>query len=802
MSFVNASLLLGGILVAAPVLLHLLMRRQPKRLVFPAIQFIKPRMDANRRTLQMRHWLLLFLRGALLALLAVTLARPSAHAAAVGQGVVLGGLFGLSLILAGAIVVAVQRRLGRIVISALGILLSISCLVVLIGTTKLLAGSGKVILGDQESPVAAALLVDTSARMQYRYQDQTRLQAAQTMAAGVLRQLPNDSQIAILDSRGLPPTFAIDIPAAQRSLERLQTFGVPRRLPKLLDDALGLLKTSDKVRREIYIFTDLTSDAWTDDSQALGQRMEEVEDALLYIVDVGVPSPKNLAIGNVSLSGSRISRGADLDLTTEISSIGIDTAATVELHVEVPDLSRPIIVDGKPLLPETQRRSRETVPLTAGSAEPFRVQVKGLSPGIHHGFLRLTGDDGLPFDNVRFFSVAVEDAWPILVVSGADAVSSFVTDALAPLAFRQRGEARFECRTVPQAGLANENLEDYAAVCLLDPGPFTPEGWEQLLKYVQQGGGLAMFLGRNATSAFESTAAQQLIGGKLGRQPWRAAGREIFLAPVSFEHPVMAEFRAMATAVPWDSYPVFRHWDFSELNSTTAVVTSFNNTRPAIVEPTLGNGRVLVATSPFSESVQPQGRLAWNEFFGSDAPWPTFVLVNEMMLHLVQQGNSRLNFLVGESVSLSNDPQRSPERYQLFAPDDLPHDVIARDSRLAMGAPERAGTYYLKGNRGGVIQRGFSVNLPYAASDLTRITPDRLDALLGAGKYRIARSQQEIVREVGEARIGREFYPYLLLILAFMLAVEHVLANRFYRRDQPVAGPLSQVSELPRGSIA
>jgi hypothetical protein len=37
---------------------------------------------------------------------------------------------------------------------------------------------------------------------------------------------------------------------------------------------------------------------------------------------------------------------------------------------------------------------------------------------------------------------------------------------------------------------------------------------------------------------------------------------------------------------------------------------------------------------------------------------------------------------------------------------------------------------------------------------------------------------------VGEARIGREFYPYLLVLLAVVLGLEHVFSNRFYKRNE------------------
>ncbi|MCH8924340.1 MAG: BatA domain-containing protein, partial [Planctomycetes bacterium] len=77
MTFVNAILLAGGLLVAIPIVLHLIMRKQPRHQVFPAMRFLKLCEDANRRRLRFRHWLLLIARCAAICLLAAALARPS-----------------------------------------------------------------------------------------------------------------------------------------------------------------------------------------------------------------------------------------------------------------------------------------------------------------------------------------------------------------------------------------------------------------------------------------------------------------------------------------------------------------------------------------------------------------------------------------------------------------------------------------------------------------------------------------------------------------------------------------------------
>src|SRR5690348_648848 len=76
-SCLNPWLLWGALLFVAPVVLHLIMRQQPKHLAFPALRFIQQRQFSNRRRLKLRHLLLLLLRILAICLLAFALARPT-----------------------------------------------------------------------------------------------------------------------------------------------------------------------------------------------------------------------------------------------------------------------------------------------------------------------------------------------------------------------------------------------------------------------------------------------------------------------------------------------------------------------------------------------------------------------------------------------------------------------------------------------------------------------------------------------------------------------------------------------------
>ena len=110
----------GTLLIAVPIALHLMMRQQPKHVVFPAMRFVTQRRDANRRRLRIRHWILLGLRCAVIALLAAALAQPSVAAAAFGAWWTVAAVAAAMLAATGLTIFAMVGRQRRWVIGGWG----------------------------------------------------------------------------------------------------------------------------------------------------------------------------------------------------------------------------------------------------------------------------------------------------------------------------------------------------------------------------------------------------------------------------------------------------------------------------------------------------------------------------------------------------------------------------------------------------------------------------------------------------------------------------------------------------------
>src|ERR1700752_1350134 len=124
MSLIHAGLAAGVGLAALPVLLHLFMRQTPKHVIFPALRLIRERQRQSKKRLRIKNWLLLLARMAILALMALALARPRLYS--------------------------------------------------------------QVPLGDESVPQALGLVFDTSLSMEYHDKDKTRLDEAKERAREIV----------------------------------------------------------------------------------------------------------------------------------------------------------------------------------------------------------------------------------------------------------------------------------------------------------------------------------------------------------------------------------------------------------------------------------------------------------------------------------------------------------------------------------------------------------------------------------------------------------------------------------------
>ncbi len=729
LTFLSPAILAGIAAIAVPVVLHLVMRQTPKRMVFPAVRFLQVREHANRRQLRLRHLILLLLRCAAIVFLAAALARPSIKASGM--------------------------------------------------------------LGSQEAPVAAAVVFDASPRMEYRDANHTRLEAAQETAHWLLTQLPANSDVAVVGSEDEAIDFAPDLVAADQRITRLKTHGTSTPLADAVEKAIPLLNKKEKQRKEIYVFTDLSRGGWpADPGGHLKGLLEAAGDIGLYVIDVGVAEPRDFALGDVRVTPEVVAKSGSVLVEVDALRLGPDEDRDVAIYM----------LDSKSTPPKPQIRGQKTIHWKAGAPQTIEFTIANEGLGVHQGYVKILGEDNLAADDIRYFTFDVRPAFKVLVAATkpADQHALFLTEAIAPEAFRRTGRARFQCETVAFDQLPDRNLDSYSAVCLLDPMPLGAQTWDQLHAYVEHGGGLAIWLGRNANAdeSFGGGLAAKLLPGKLAAIK-RTEKPPVFLAPktADLQHPLMKAFRPLEKSIPWTSFPIWQHWQLSELDKASNVIFAYSDGDPALLETVVGKGRVLTMTTPVSDPASASD--PWNQLATGFKPWPFFMLSNEMLLYLAGSGEEHLNYVVGDRVELrlTEDPPQS-EFVLTSALGAKGSDAglvaaHAANRTISLSETPPAGSYLVQaGGTEGGVRRGFSANIPAAATELSRIKPEELTAILGAGRFRLVHGREEIDRSVSVGRVGRELYPLLIVLVALVLAAEHFLANRFYRSaNDPGAKP-------------
>ena len=783
------SLIAGLAVVTVPILLHLFGQRQPQLIDFPAIKFVRQTTREQSSSWQLRHFLLLLLRVLLLAALALALARPRVHSAMLGSILGISGVL-LAATLASLIaaIAFVSRRPAAISWTALVVALALWGAAAMWGFRSLTVGPA-VPSSDQSAPVAAVMIVDNGPSLAYRANNAQRLETARDMAVWILDKLPLDSRVGVL--AGAPVgSLSLDPATAKSQVKLIEQRGAHIDLASRVRTAIDLVLATDLQRKEVYVITDLVSSSWTAAADDLKQLLaEHSEEVLVQIIDIGDTDSTNWRLGDAVPEFQTVPEGGEvaIEVAVERPATANKKSATIELVQEEIDPKLPVISNGKLKTPPTRVVDRQVIDLTNDRVANVKLTAKELKAGAHNLIVRLDHPDPLMMDNERYVTVLAQSQRPTLVVADDADIARYLQFNIDPNALEPNASGSGQtslCETVRYSQLGRVALERFSVVCLFDPTAISAVQGQSLKEHVLGGGGLLIILGGGTESpaAFNDSPLASLLPGKLSKPSARAsAARATFFKPVALSHPVFHPFGQFANEVLWNSYPVFRHWNFESVSDSAQVLIKYSDdSGPALLAQSVGRGQVLTLTTPIPEPSQTM-RPVWNELTVGDDTWPSFFLILGCVRTLSGADQARTNYAVGESVSLTNDPLNWPSRYELFLPTAQSRGVQANEGLVILGQFDQPGIYRLRGQRTQPVTRSISVNAPASDTVLERLTPEQLAERLGAGTFHIARSRDEIESSVGQARFGRELYPLLMLFVAGLFLAEQAMSNRFYK---------------------
>jgi Aerotolerance regulator N-terminal/von Willebrand factor type A domain len=517
--------------------------------------------------------------------------------------------------------------------------------------------------------------------------------------------------------------------------------------------ASQIISASSLPRREVVVISDFQKIGW-----ATRNEITFPKGTTITPVDLGGPAASDVAVSQVTTS--RDSAG-DRDHVTVAARL-VNTGAVPRT------ISATLAIGG---------RNVQTKPVSVAARGSEQVAFTSIAvpSGATRGVVRIT-PDSLPQDDVLNFTIAPDEAVPVLVVEPVNPRTNqglFLTRALA---IGDRPSFRVDEK--PINALTPRDFDGRALIILDEVDPPGGAVGARLRAMIDGGGGVVFVPGTSRPESW-SQGWRAVLPAAIGGITDRTADAGGTLSSIDYAHPIFELFNAPRSG-DFSTAKFYRYRTLTPV-AGASVSARFDDGAPALVERQVGNGKVLVWASTF------------------DAYWtnlplqPVFLpFVHQLGKHAGRYADPRPWFVAGDVVDLSRHGELtapftrgriadSSSELRLQAPSG------ARERLTATGANHLAtlreqGFYELGGPdtpAGG--GRPIAVNVDPAESDLSHLDPQDIVVAVTSidGQRQPGSDLGSATPQDQESR--QKIWWYLLLGALMLMVIETAMSNRLSR---------------------
>ena len=670
--FLNPWMLLGGLAVAAPILIHLLNKRRFKIVQWAAMDFLFEADKKNRRRVQLENFILLMLRCLAMLLLALMLARPFLPSS----------------------VTAVMQ---------------------------------------QSQKVERVIMIDDSLSQRVINDSQSSLDMARESVTQLVTQLANstdtedwltvmltsDTSQFLIDNQPLTPTT---LTGHLQTIEDINYSDQAADYSQALAGMKTHLSGDQNYGRVAYLYSDLRKRDWlvgnagedgsSDvDSAAPNKIVQSFSQSLLgtFVVDTAGPNDQNLAITSIRADGLLVANKV-INFIVEVANFGDTTVADLKVLLQVGE-SQPQYKTVASLAPQEKQDLVFTWVFNAAEMEKglldfeqektstrdYRITAQIDRQSLSGDGLKL---DQLGEDSTRLLAASVIDGIPVLLVDGDPSATSERSETHYLRSLEVLGTG-LTMTAATISDLETASLSDFEVIFLCNVDEVSADRTAALKQWVTSGGSLVLMPGnRVRATTFNDTFFNEGEGlspvklVSIAGDPTMAKWTNFEVAPQV--HPAL-QVMIDSDASSLGNVDVFSWWtsefgaDVDMQSVEVPLRLSDADNSIAMLDRRISDGRVIVFTIP--------GDGDWTMWPSS----PTFAPVMvDLISYLAGSKNAESSIQLGGSVKVPVDLSAFENRVSVRDPENEKMETVAKPLN-----PEKAQSVLYQAEFDNFSKRGF-----------------------------------------------------------------------------------------------
>ena len=524
------------------------------------------------------------------------------------------------------------------------------------------------------------------------------------------------------------------------------------RFAPALKLASQIVSSSQLPRRDVVLISDFQKAGWASHNE--------------------IVFPKGTTITPIDLGGAEPDV-AVTQVTTDRDSSGDRDHVTVAARV-INTSTAPRTVTATLTLGGRQVDTRR---VTVGASAATQAAFGSIA--VPNGATRATigiTPDSLEVDDVLNFTIAPDEAVPVLVVEPANPREDQSLYISRALAIGDRPTFSVDVKRVNT--LTPRDIADRALVILDEVAPPAGEVGARLRAFVDAGGGLVIAPGENRTETW-TAQWREILPATIGQIVDRSGDAGGTLSSVDYSHPIFELFNAPRSG----DFSTARFFRYRALTPQpgASVPAKFDDGSPALAERTVGAGKVVVWAASLDKN--------WTNL----PLQPVFLpFVHQLGKHVGRYADPRASYAAGEVLDLSRHGELTAPFIAGRASDTTTQLVLqapsgARERVTATGPNHlitlrEQGFYELRGRNTPVGSgRPIAVNVDPTESDLSHLDPQDVVLAVTAptGEHQFSSDVNTATPQEQERR--QHVWWYLLLFALFLMAVEMAFSNRLSR---------------------